>query len=117
MSNETEPEILAAQRAFPESQRLLAGEPNGELTLTSVVGWHDVSMDPRAGAFAVAAYGGPFAEEIGRVLRISANGNAIFAYLVGRATVEDPISLSRRAFLALAPLRYSTLTAKVEAVE
>lgn len=108
-------ELMIAARAFPEAQRLLAGEPS--LTVGQIsLGWHDTAADGTTGAAAVARSGGPYEELIGEVLRVTYGPNEAFVLVVGRAAVAADLSLARRAFFALAPLSEETIDAVVEIV-
>lgn len=111
-----DPDLLAARRAFPMSQALLAGEPLRELGVVDV-GWHDTNTHPETGAFAVVAIGAEFGELRGEILRVSAGDRVAFVYVVAERAVPAPISLARRAFLHLGLLSTERLSALVNIVD
>lgn len=81
-------------------------------------GWHGLNIDASRGAYAVALEGGACEQLVGQVCRFSVVGprtRSVYAYLYG--TVDDlleDVSLSRRAFLQLAPLWTEELTVVVQ---
>lgn len=79
------------------------------------VGWHDTTVQPYAGCFAVVAESRPeMADLVGEILRVGGEREReVLVYVLGRADVDQPISLSRRAFLALSGLWREELSALV----
>lgn len=111
-----EQEILDGQRAFPEAQRLFAGEVERDLSQTVRIGWHDTATSPYAGAFAVVKLGGTLDDLIGEVVRVRVGRRQALVYVVGSADVPVELSLARRAMLALAPLALEAVKARVGVV-
>ena len=100
----TEPEVLVGQYPFVNAQAAFgegAEEPLGLFT----VGWHDTSVQPYRGCFAVVSDAqADVADLVGDVIRVRARGEEVYVYVLGRADVPHPISLARRAFLAVSGL-------------
>jgi hypothetical protein len=100
----TLPEVLLGLRCWPDSQALLAG-PVAEVLGTWTVGWHDTSVQPYRGAFAVVSDADPaVADLVGDVIEIRARNLVVYTYVLGRADVPHSVSLARRAFLGLSGL-------------
>jgi hypothetical protein len=116
MAEASEPEVLDARRAFPVAQALLAGEPLDALPTELAVGWHDTSVHPETGAFAVVGIDSGMDDWIGEVLRVNANGRACFVYVMGAADVPTPLSLARRAFASLSALSAESVLALVDVI-
>ena len=111
-----EPEVLEGLRCFPDTQRLYAGT-SSQVLGSFTVGWHDTLAQPYRGSFAVVSDTQPqLVDLVGDVLRVSARGQSVLVYVLGRATVPQPISLARRPFMALSGLYRDELVALVERV-
>lgn len=103
---------LLAGRAFPETQRLLASPALRRLSETSTVGWHGAATSPAEPAFALVRRGGPLDNNavgddegvIGEVLILTRTGgdDPIYVYCLGAADLPTDISVTLRAFIALA---------------
>lgn len=117
MSEQVEPEVLHARRAFADAQGLLAGEPTAALPTRVQVGWYDTSVHPETGSFAVVAADSGLDDWIGEVLFVQANGRACFVYVMGGAEVPTPLALARRAFCALGALSTEELSSLVQVVQ
>lgn len=111
-----EQEIMDARRAFPKAQELLFGPPDGELSWVGPCGWHDVSVNREAGAFAVVAFAGPLAESVGEVVRVSRGPRSVFVYIVASADIVQPISIARRAWWDIGGLVETSAQVVVESV-
>lgn len=109
----TEPEIAHGLRAWADSQVLLGGEPSEQVPASVLAGWHDTSVSPHAGAFALVGLESELEDWIGEVLRVQIAGRTAYVYVLGSADVPTPLSLSRRAFAALAPLYVESRQAQV----
>ena len=109
-----EPEVLIGQRAFVDAQRILGEGLRGQAVGTFTVGWHDTSVQPYRGAFAVVNQVDPALRDlVGEVLRVNARDQEVLVYVLGRQDVPHSISLARRAFLALSGLYRDDLFAVV----
>lgn len=109
---------MVARLALAESQRLRAhAEPEGTAVFASA-GWHDTAFDPNRGAYAIVRSDGPLADWVGEWVRVTAAGvtrtRAVTVYVVDEGQPIEDISLSRRAFLALAPLASTELDVTVQ---
>lgn len=113
-----EPELMAARRAFPKAQQLLAGVPESRLGRRVDVGWHGTEADPETGACAVVRTGAGFDALIGQVVRLETlQGRSVFAYVLGARDVPADISVTRRTFFpALGVLSRESLSCAVEVV-
>lgn len=90
---------------------------------TAVAGWHGTSTDPEAGSFCIVRSDGPLADLVGERVRVTyrvgtlARAVALFCHDeqdFGAAAADEDISLTRRAFMALAPLALDSVTVEVE---
>lgn len=110
--------VLISQLGWRSSQQLLAkGSAVVGSTRSSSCGWHGRTFDERQGATAIVRLGGPLVDLIGKRLKVQSDyqGNTatIYVLVVGVDTVAEGISLSRRAFLELAPLSTDELPVNV----
>lgn len=110
-----EPELLVIRRAFPEAQRLLAGGSVARVGSIEV-GWHGTGTHPELGSsHAVVRSFAGYDDLVGEVLRIRRGSRpAIFVYVLGARDVPTPVSVSRRAFMALGLLAEESLECTVE---
>ena len=100
----TEPEVLVGQYPFVDAQAVL-GEGTEESVGVFTVGWHDTSVQPYRGCFAVVSDAqADLADLVGDVICVHARGEEVYVYVLGRADVPHTISLARRAFLAVSGL-------------
>ena len=107
---------------FPwfESQRLLMFDTAPELAVpVATCGWHGTNFDPNRGAYAVVREDGPLGDLVGERLRLTyfpepslARSVVVYAITLGQP-MED-ISLSRRAFMGLAPLAAGRVSVVVD---
>lgn len=102
---------LDVVRAFPLAQTLLS-VGGGLSTALSSVGWHGTSVEDTEGATAVVPEG--WAGLVGDTLRVRCGSRTALVYVMGVRDVPVDVSLSRRAFLTLAPLWRTELAAVVE---
>lgn len=111
------PELMAARRAFPVSQQLLAGAVLREVSASASVGWHDTAVCAETGAIAVVPEEGMMAGLVGEIVVVKRSTptliRGVFVYVVGTASIIDDISISRRAFLDLGLLSNESLTCSV----
>jgi hypothetical protein len=114
-SGGVEIEILVGRRAFRAAQQLFAGAPLS--TPQSLdVGWHDSSVNPETGSFAVVQTGAGLDDLIGEIVQVRYYSRQVFAYVLEDADVPTPISITRRLFLALYRLTVVSLPVKVAPV-
>lgn len=100
---------------FPQAQEAFAG---GVARVSEVqAGWHGTVLSPETGSFALVNQEGPLADKVGDRLRVTVGLNNVFVYVLGEAELEDDISLTRRAFLALGPLAADSLDVTVGVAE
>lgn len=115
-----EPEVLASRRAFPQAQAMLAGAPKRMVAPAATVTWHGSSVHPETGAVALVDPAGPLADLVGEVIRLTrvtpGATRRVFVYVVGSASLDGDLSLTRRAFLSLGLLALSDITAIIETV-
>lgn len=110
---------LLAALPWAASQAALAGAPlNPRAASLLACGWHGTATDPGRGAFAVVDAAGPGAGLVGHQVRVThvASGRVVYVWV--RAAVNDLVddmTLTRRAFVELAPLWTTNLTVRVEA--
>jgi hypothetical protein len=111
-------DLYYARLGHYSAQELL-GTGATETVERTVCGWHGTWLDPepQGASFAVVDREGDLADLVGERIRVSAYGRSVVAY-VHRATELDSgdvhLSLSRRAFAALAVLSTEELRVKVE---
>lgn len=102
-----EPEINVSRRAFPVAQSLLSGGVVRIASPAAPVGWFGTTVFAETGSVAVVRAGGPLEELVGEIVAVSYGGRSVYAYVaISTALLEEDVdlSLSRRTFLALAPL-------------
>lgn len=116
-----EPELMIARRAFPESQRLLAGAPTRQVGGSVEVGWFDQDTHPETAAIALVTPTSPYGTEgdpafiVGELLRVSTGDAEVFVYVYAtEAALPADLCVYRRAFLALGGLWRGTIRAVVE---
>lgn len=87
----------------------------------AVAGWHGTFLDPEHGAVAIVRSDGPLAELVGERVRVSTRDGrrSVAVYVNDEQDFPDELaaedlSLSRRAFLALAPWCTEALEVTVE---
>lgn len=80
----------------------------------ATVGWHGTDWDPMIPAFAIVNPDGPLASFVGERLRVSAGKRAVYVYCHDESQIVEHLSLTRRAFMALASPAQEDLVAFVE---
>ena len=106
-----------ANLPFIEAQSYLgSGGPNEEADHppTCSVGWHGRTVDEEEGCFAIAQTGSEMAELVGDKVAVRLHNRVVYVYVHREADVIEELSLSRRAFLALAPLSTFEINGKIE---
>ncbi len=108
---------MNARRAFPEAQALMAGSPVYGTSQYVRTGWHDTLVHPLEGAFALIDPESGLDDFIGQILGVHYPGRpSIYVYCYTYAGLPYPLSLSRRAFLALELLTAEEILTRVEVV-
>lgn len=110
-----EPEIAAGRLAFSASQRAFDGAVARRATEVRSVSWHGTLVHPEDGAFAVARRG--LEDLVGEIVRVSWKGRSVLVYVIAPRGVPGDLSLSRAAFLRIAPLSADRVPAVVEVIE
>lgn len=114
-AEETEMEIVTGRRSFIAAQALFSGGPVGKSQKLSV-GWHDTSVNPETGSFAVVQATAGLDDLVGEIIRVTNNRREVFVYVLDTADVPVQVSLARRAFVALYRLTVEALPADVVVV-
>lgn len=107
-----EPEVIEGIKAFPDTQAGIEADPVSRFR--TQIGWYGTASGPR-GSFAMVAHNGPHGDLVGDYVRITVKKQRALVYVIG--SLEDPsydLMLSRRAFVAVAPLWQPGVTALVE---
>lgn len=117
------PDEQLARLPWDAAQRALAvSGPVRASRRSAVASWHGVDTDPERGAFCIARSDGALADLVGErvrvAFRVGTRERAVAVFCHDEqdfpdGLVED-ISLSRRAFLALAPWAMETIPVTVE---
>lgn len=107
-----------ARYPFSYAQALLGDIPPLEGSArTASCTWHGTRQHPERGSFMLVQRDGEFTDLIGHRVRISEfGGGSVYAYVIAAADLEeaDDLSLTRRLFMALAPLATESLGVRVE---
>jgi hypothetical protein len=107
-------DVELARLPWVLAQRVLgATGPATRTPRAATCGWHGAKTDPEVGAFCIVRSDGPFADLVGERVRVTyrvgTNERTVALYchdeqsFPPEAAMED-LSLTKRAFLALAPL-------------
>lgn len=100
---------------FSTAQALFAGGPLADPQRLAV-GWHDSSVNPESGSFALVQTGAGLDDLIGEIIRVQFYTREVFAYVLDSADVPAQVSITRRLFLALNRLTIVSLQANVAPV-
>lgn len=114
MPEPVEPEVASARRAAEAAQAALDAPTRSVHPALVNVGWHDTSVHPERGFFAVVARDGPLTDLIGDVLRVSAGDRSVIVYCMASGDVPTDLSIARRAMLTLAALAAATIDCRIE---
>lgn len=99
--------FLAARRAFPSTQTLLAGIDLAIDPDIQTVGWHGTAFHPENGS--VALVSATFVRLVGETLRVSVGNRTVYVYVIGVRNLRYDLSLARRPFMALGGLYNTSL--------
>lgn len=113
-----------AQLPLAEAQVALAAlsNPQPVARASARSGWHGNKLDDGQASFAVVDSGGPLADLVGRVVKVSLDqtitAREVWAFCHASYALDpgDDLSLSRRLFLALAPLNTESVPVTVEVI-
>jgi hypothetical protein len=100
-----------------EAQALLGARgpirSTGRLTTCS---WHGTAFDPRLGSFAVVQIGSDLEDLLGERVKVTSSDTArsVYAWVCDVKDTDEPISLTRRCFIDLAPPATDALAVVVE---
>lgn len=113
-----------ARLPWDVAQRILgATGPLRESRVVAIAGWHGTVLDEETGAFAIVRSDGPLADRVGERVRVSRRVGTLERAVVltihnelafPDELVDEAISLTRRAFLELAPWATDSLEVIVE---
>lgn len=109
---------VIARLGWTDAQRLLLSAALSSPVYQASAGWHGTVVDPNRGSFAVVRAGGPLADLVGERLKLTTTGLNPLSCLVyvfqAVTSLEQDISLARRAFASLELLARDTVDVKVE---
>lgn len=95
-------DIELAALGWYRSQQALGGAVIRNTAQVVQVEWHGTSLDEHLGAFALAQTGSVMEDLVGERLRVTYRSRSIYVYVVDTSDELDyPLSLTRRAFMAL----------------
>lgn len=116
--SQQEMEIMAGRRAFATAQQLLAGGPiSGIPPRQLAIGWHDSTVNPEQGSFAVVQQNAGLDDLVGEIVSIAYAGVIVYAYVLATADVPAQLSVCRRVFVALNRLTLVSIPATVRPVQ
>lgn len=115
---QSEPEILAARRAFSVAQGLLSGSPVAAPAWMTC-GWYDTGASSETGSFALVSSSETALADslIGEIVRVTVNNREVFAYVLDSADLTTDIALTRRVFMAICRPSVEAIRASVVVVE
>lgn len=110
-----------ARLPFSLAQAQLATPGRVSRPTFSTLGWHGQVLDPRMGSYALARADGPLAGAAGKVVRITprerSRGGAVYAYVLNdKAILSNPVTVTRRLFMAMASAWEEDVPVLVEVV-
>lgn len=87
----------------------------------TTLGWHGQALDPRMGSYALARADGPLAGAAGRIVRVTprdrSRGDAVYAFVLNdTAILSNPVTVTRRLFVAMAMAWEEDVDVQVEVV-
>lgn len=114
----TAPMDVIARLGWADAQRLLLSAALSSPIYQATAAWHGTVVDPNRGSFAVVRAGGPLASLVGERLKLTTAGPYPLSCLVyvfqAVPSLEQDISLARRAFASLELLARDTVDVKIE---
>lgn len=110
-----EERVVWTRRSFNDAQALLAGAAQPPLPLFYECAWFGSAALVDRGSFALVDPDGLLGAYIGEDLRLSNDNGEAIVYVVGSQELGDiPIAVTRRTFLAVAPLYLDSIDVRVE---
>lgn len=111
-----EMELNVGRRAFPLTQEKFYGLPVSA-PQSLECGWHDTSVNPESGAFALVQQNAGLDDLIGEIVRVAYGSKMVYVYVLQAAAIPTQFSLYRRAWLGLGRLSLESLECEVAPVE
>lgn len=109
---------VIARLGWTDAQRLLLSAALSSPVYQATAAWHGTVVDPNRGSFAVVRRAGPLADLVGERLKLTTSGPNPLSCLVyvfqAVTSLEQDISLARRAFASLELLARDTVDVKIE---
>lgn len=109
------PDEELAQRGWVSSQIALGGAPSGAARQARAE-WHGTSIDARRGALALVRDDGVLADLVGERVRVTFGARSANVYVVASSDIDEDISLTRRAWMALANASRDFIDVRVEVI-
>ena len=111
---EYEKEIVDSRRAFAECQALFPQERRDKTFDIRQVSWAGTDLIEETGFVAVVNQADSSLEKyIGEFIQVSYDARLIVYYVIGSRDIVTDFALTRRGYLALAPLYISDFTAVI----
>jgi hypothetical protein len=114
-------EFYYARLPFYEAQlKFSESSPVHSSALQAKVSWHGTGLDVERGSFAVVQLGGIFDDWIGERIKITSRAakgeqsRSAICFVHNYADIDEPVSVPRRVFAALAPPGLDSIIATVE---
>lgn len=109
--------VLDGMRGQEGSQAAFAGVPDpARSRFVADCGWYGPDADAHEGFFCLVQTGSAMVDLIGDVVIVTYGLLTVSAYCLGRASLPGGLSLSRPAWLRLAPLNVATVPVLAQAV-
>lgn len=99
-------DMTIAALPFYEAQALLVAAPDPSTRVLASLEWYAAGPDgdPNRGSFAMVNDSGPFAGLVGERVLIVFGARSVLAYVLKTDALDEDIAVTRRLFMALAPL-------------
>ena len=114
-------DIELSRLPWDQTQTVFAGGVLRNSRAVATAGWHGNYLDAEQGAVAIVRSDGPLAAMVGERIKVSRDDRVVYVYVHDEQAFPDELagedlSLSRRAFLGLAPWSVEALEVIVEIV-
>jgi hypothetical protein len=112
-------DMIIARLPFPEAQDQLRGAVESKSRTLASCEWHGANSnlgDPERTSFAMVNENGPLTGLVGERIAVSFGARQVFAYVHRSAALDSDLSVTRRLFMALAPLSTTSLDVTVGVV-
>jgi hypothetical protein len=111
---EYEREIVDSRRAFEACQALFPQEPRDKSFSINDVSWFGTDLVKETGFVAVVnQFDASLRSYVGEFIQIDYDARKVVYYVIGSADIETDFAVSRRGYLALAPLYRVPFTAVI----